>query len=220
MKSLLILLAAVFGSILVLAQAPTPVASPTPAPLAEPTPGPAAASPTPEAAGNTHDAAATVPLPGQSTGPTLEKNIPLMPETAPEGTEAGSHHRAHGSVSPHPTGTFEVEQDIRVRVRMRVAETQALKVDPSLDADWIAAHQASTDPERRAILGRFYSHLYDRMAKLDPSIATHAEVRKQITIERMKYTRLGELDNSEDPFGAPTPEPSGPKPPAEEPVSQ
>lgn len=104
---------------------------------------------------------------------------------------------------------------------MRKAETQVLNADPSLEADWAAAHQASTDPQRRQLLRDFYTKLYDRMAKIDPSIGGLAGEHKTAAFERMKYSRLGDLDNSEDPFVAPTPEPSGPNPPAQEaPASQ
>ena len=223
MKSLLVLLfAAAFASVPALAQtsgpAPAPGSSVAPAAAATATPAPAVASPA--SAGNTHEAASTVPLPGQSTGPTLEKNIPLIPETAPAGAETASHrHGARPGGTPHDT--FGVEKDIRVRVHLRLAQTRALKSDPGIEAEWTAAHAASTDPERRKLLALYYNHLYDRMAKIDPTIATEAANRKSIAIERMKYTRLGDLDNSEDPFVAPTPEPSGPNPPATEaPTSQ
>jgi len=68
-------------------------------------------------------------------------------------------------------------------------------------------------------LAVYFNHLYDRMAKLDPSIAEQAKTRKQAAIDRMKYTRLGDLDNPEDPFAAPTQEASGPNPPEPEPTA-
>ena len=108
--------------------------------------------------------------------------------------------------------TFATEKDVRVRVHLRQAENHVLN-DPAIQAEWDAAHRAPSQPERRTLLTAYYNHLYGDMIKLDPSIATLASVRRQAAIERMRYNRLGELDNSEDPFVSPTPEPSGPNPP-------
>ncbi len=178
------------------------------------------ASPSPQpAAGNTHDAAATVPLPGQPSGPTLEKNLPLIPETVPSNGASASPGKSNPAASPQKAATFQTEDDIRVRLRMRAAETRALN-DPAIQADWAAAHNTRTDPERRALLTVYYNHLYNRMLKLDPASSQRIEARRQSILARMKYTRLGDEDNSENPFVPPAPIASGPNPPVPDPAAQ
>jgi hypothetical protein len=218
MKSLLALLAtAAAVPLLVLAQSVP----------AGPGNGPAVANPNPAPAGPTghgasatapHDAAAGVPLPGLPAGASLEKNLPLIPENAPGNPEpggGGGSHRARPGASPKEFATFSTEEDIRSRLSMRIAQTRVLN-EPNIQAQWAAAHNTRTDPEKRALLTIYYNHLYDRMIKLDPNDAQRIEARRQSTLARMKYTRLGDLDNSEDAFVAPTPIPSGPNPPAQD----
>ena len=195
MKSLLLLLTAALFPLIALGQAPS--ASPAPVP----------------SAGNTHDAAATVPLPGQPTGPNLEKNLPLIPETVPPNPASAGPGKPAPAASPQQAATFQTEDDIRVRLRMRAAETRALN-DPAIQADWAAAHNTRTDPERRTLLTVYYNDLYNRMLKLDPASAQRIEARRLSTLARMKYNRLGDEDNSENPFVPPAPVPSGPNPPA------
>jgi hypothetical protein len=150
--------------------------------------------------------------------PALEKNLPLIPENAPGNPEpggGGGSHRARPGASPKEFATFSTEEDIRSRLSMRIAQTRVLN-EPNIQAQWAAAHNTRTDPEKRALLTIYYNHLYDRMIKLDPNDAQRIEARRQSTLARMKYTRLGDLDNSEDAFVAPTPIPSGPNPPAQD----
>jgi hypothetical protein len=224
MKSLLNLrvasLAALFSllpALPSLAQAPAASPTPTPIPIATgtaPAPKAPSAPKAPASAGNAHEAAAAVPLPGQSPGPSLEKNIPLIPEPpAPASRHGGG--KAQASSSPHEFATFQVEHDIRMRIHLRELQTRVWN-QPAIQADWAAAHHAATDPQRRALLAVYFNHLYDGMIKLDPTIAQRVNLRRQAVIERMKYTRLSDSDNSENPFVAPTPIPSGVNPPAQE----
>ena len=138
--------------------------------------------------------------------------MPLIPETAPSNPRSSHAGKAHPGASPHEFATFQTEKDIRGRIRLREAETRVLN-DPAIQAEWAAAHRATTEPEHRARLTVYYDHLYDRVIKLDPSVAVRAKVRKANAIARMKYTRLGDADNSENPFVAPAPSASGPNPP-------
>jgi len=221
MKSLLVLLtvgAPLFAGAQV-ATSPVPAAGASPAASSTPTPArPAASSAAVSpAAGNTHDAANNVPLPlpaaGQPTGPILEKNIPLIPENAPAHTASGRHKAgAHPGSSPHEFTTFTTEQDLRTRIQLRQVQTQVMN-DPALQEEWGVAHRAPTDPERRALLAAFYNHLFDRMIKISPSLADKINDRRTSAIGRMKYTRLGDPDNSDNPFVEATPLPSGPNPP-------
>jgi hypothetical protein len=198
MKSLLILLAAALAPLIALAQG-----GPVVAPGASATPSTGAPTSlfpdevTPAPSGPTHDAAATVPLPGQPTSAPLEKNIPLIPETAPATTK-GHHkgHAGHAGASPSVFSTFQTEQDIRVRVRLRQAETQAL-ADPAIRAQWSAAENAPTDPERRTLLTAYYNHLYDRMLRLDPENADRINARRLGSISRLKYVRIGNPDDDD-----------------------
>ncbi len=216
MKSLLILLAAAASATLfAIAQSANPFpAAGSPSPTG---------SGSPTAPGNTGPAASSVPLPGQPAGPTLEKNIPLIPEPGPYGAggpnggksgKSRKSGRSHANASPgaSPHGTFEVEQDIRLHIRIREAQTRAVN-EPAIRADWVAAHETRTDPERRAALTVYYNHLYDRMIQLDPSIATLANVRRQSAIFRMHYARLGDIVQADDPFATPAPAAGGKNPP-------
>jgi len=82
---------------------------------------------------------------------------------------------------------------------------------------------APSDPQRRSMLAEYYNHLYDRMIKLEPTLTAQVNMRRQISITRLKYIRIGEDDVSfnEDSIFAPAPEePSGPNPPQDENTQQ
>jgi hypothetical protein len=220
MKSLLVLLAvAASVSLLALAQSGTESASPSPA-SASSTPGaaPSAAAPA-VPGGNPGEAASSVPLPGQSPGPALEKNLPLIPETAPSGSGKPRKSRGSGEAGPNasvaPKDTFGVEQDVRVRIHMREAETLAAN-DPKIQADWVAAHNTLGDPARRAALIAYYNHLFDRMIKIDPTIADRVNARREAVVARMHYTRLGDLVPDDNPYATPAPAAEGKNPPNDE----
>jgi len=228
MKSILLLLAAAAAAaaplrLLAQAASPSPAGAAAaalfnPAPAASPAPSAIGVpSPASSSSGAAHDAAVAVPLPGQPSGQTLEKNMPLIPEEAPPSRRSHSG-KARPGASPQEYATFQTEHDIGTRVRMRMAETRALN-DPVVQADWVAAHAALTDTRRRALLTTYYTHLYDKMARIDPSLAERIATRKLATLARMKYTRLGDDDdNSENPF-APVPQAaSGPNPPSSDTV--
>jgi hypothetical protein len=227
MKSLLLLLAAAaFVSAAVIGYAQTEGASANPSP-AQGSPPPDAAAPSPDN-NSPGGAASLVPLPAapapspQPGTPALENNMPLIPETVTTGggkpgkggksrKSGGSHANASPGSSPHET--FQVEEDIRVRVRLRQAQTEAMNA-PEMQAEWAAAHSTRTDPQRRAALTDYYNHLYDRIIKIDPSIAANANLRRQAIITRMHYARLGDLPPSDDPYATPTPPASGKNPPS------
>jgi hypothetical protein len=111
-----------------------------------------------------------------------------------------------------------VEEDIRMRLRMRDAQTRASN-EPAIRGEWIAAHETRNDPARRAALKVYYNHLFDRMIQLDPTIADRVNARREAEIQHMYYPRLGDEAPSDDPFATPTPAAEGPNPPpAEEPL--
>jgi hypothetical protein len=203
-------------SIAVIGAAQSPDASPAPAP---------AAISSGAAGGNPGAAASSVPLPAQPSGPNLEQSMPLMPENVPPGTESGGGGRKSGKhkggipgpwSKPSPSGspreTFAVEADIRIRLKMRAAETQALN-EPQTQADWVAAHQTRTDPARRAALTVYYNHLYDRMIQIDPTIATAVNARRLGELGRLHYARLGDLLPADNPYATPVPPAQGVNPP-------
>jgi hypothetical protein len=211
MKSILILIAAAaaFASLLVLAQSDPTAATPTPSPAI---PG-----------GNAGEAASGVPLPGQTGGPALEKNLPLIPEYVPGGAENGGSGKkrksggAHAGASPEasPTNTFDVEQDIRMKIAVRKAVTEAFN-EPAIHEEWVAANRTHTDPARRTAFEHYFNHLFDRVVEIDPSIALLANYRRAAAISRMQYPRLGEVDPQDDPFATPAPASEGPNPPAQD----
>jgi hypothetical protein len=198
-------------------------------------PTPAVASPSPAAGAPDQMSgdASSVPLPAQAV-PTASPSgpaIPLMQESTPGSTPGGKSGKggkdkggkvnsgkggrnAHATPTP-PKQTFDVEADIRLRVHIREAQTKAVN-EPALEAQWAAAHDIKIDPKRRTALIAYYNHLYDTMIKIDPTITTAVNVRRNGVVNRMQYARLGDLLPSEDPYAAPTPAPSGPNPPAEE----
>jgi hypothetical protein len=162
-------------------------------------------------------------LPAQAA-PDLEQTMPLIPENMPAGSgkagKGGKGHRsgepgARPSPSGSPKNTFEVEADIRTRVRLRNAETLAVN-EPDIHAYWVAAHETRSDPARRAALTVYYNHLYDRMIKFDPTIATNANLRRQAILGRLVYARLGDLLPSDNPYATPVPDSMGKNPPPSE----
>jgi hypothetical protein len=168
-----------------------------------------------------------VPLPAQNVPAAAEQQqtMPLIPENVPAGSEkkgksgrtrkAPKSGQAGGAVSPggSPHDTFQVEEDIRMRVRMRKAQTVAVN-EPDIQADWAAAHETRSDPARREALKVYYNHLYDRMIKIDPTIAVGANLRRQAVLGRLVYARLGDLLPSDNPYATPEPETESQNPPA------
>jgi len=156
--------------------------------------------------------------------PLIPENVQAGSEKAGKGGKAGKGRRseepgAKAAPSGSPRNTFEVEEDIRMRVRLRRAATQAVS-DPDIQADWVAAHETRSDPARRAALKVYYNHLYDRIIKIDPAIAVSANLRREALLARLIYARLGDLPPSDNPYATPVPEAEGPNPPAtEEPPS-
>lgn len=156
--------------------------------------------------------------------------MPLIPETMPGGKgkagkggnegKQGRSGRAHGGASPgaSPHGTFQVEEAIQTRIRVREAETK-VENEPDMQAEWAAAHATLTDPERRTALIAYYNHLYDRMLKMDPTIAANVNIRREAVIARMHYARLGDLLPAQDPYATPAPAAEGPNPPSTDPGS-
>jgi hypothetical protein len=209
-----------YGPATALPQSP-PVGSPSPEPTPAPGPSPATTGP----------AATSVPLPGLPAGPSLEQNVPLIPETAPSGRggkpgKSGKSRRRHGagpngsaSPSASPRDTFGVERDIRLRIRLREAQTRAAN-EAAVLADWVAAHNTRNDPARREALKVYYNHLYDRIIQIDPSVMELANSRRQAAIGRMYYPRLGD-QIPDNPFATPVPaeiEGQNPPPGAEPPL--
>ena len=188
-------------------------------------PAPAAGITSGTAAGNPGAAASSVPLPAQPAEPNLDQTMPLIPENvqpgsekAGEGGKGGKHKKgavgpwASPSPSGSPRNTFDVEADIRSRLRMREVETQVLN-EPETQANWVAAHQTRTDPARRAALTVYYNHLYDRMIQIDPTIAVAVNQRRQSVVGRLHYARLGDLPPSDNPYATPVPPSEGVNPP-------
>jgi hypothetical protein len=147
--------------------------------------------------------------------------MPLIPETAPpsSGRRHGRKSKSRKSgddsgldASPTPHDTFGVEQDIRLHIRIREAQTRAAN-DRSVQADWVAAHNTRTDPARREALKRYYNHLYDRMIQIDPSVTDLANFRRHAVIDRMYSSRLGEEAPDENAFAVPAPQDEGKNPP-------
>jgi hypothetical protein len=151
-----------------------------------------------------------------------------MPETIPSGSagpsgrhgkgakaESGGEAATSGTASKN---TFDVERDIRLRVHLRMADTQA-ENDPKIQADWLAAHETRTDPDRRTALTRYYTDLTAEVEKIDPTIAQQADARKASAIDRLHYAHLGDEPPELDPFGTPPPPQEGQNPPSPDTVN-
>jgi hypothetical protein len=209
MKSLLALLAAAaLLPIAARAQTKAPEATALNPTQASPsaTPAPAAS---PAVSGS--EAASVVPLPGEAipATPALEKPLPLMPENIPPGAQSsGQHHHgaggeAGGAATP-AKDTFGVERDVRAHIHYRMAETQA-ENEPKIQADWYAAHQTRTDPDRRVALTKYYDDLTAEIVRIDPTVARQADLRHITAIDRLHYAHLGDQPPDQDPFAAPAP---------------
>jgi hypothetical protein len=145
--------------------------------------------------------------------------MPLIPQAvapaAGKPVKAKKSGQAGANGSPAPRNTFAVESDIRIRIKLRIAGTQAMAA-PELKAQWVAAHATKDDPDRRAALEKYYNNLYDRIIKIDPSIAENANIRRTAIIQRLHYARLGDLPPSDDPYATPAPASEGVNPPVQD----
>lgn len=83
-------------------------------------------------------------------------------------------------------------EEIRKHVLFRKAKTQALK-DPRFDELITQADAAKTDPEKRVIMRKYYTLLFNRMAQIDPSIAPLIEQKRRVSINRLSQANLREL---------------------------
>jgi len=199
-----------------------------------PTPAGAVPRPgsSPEISGS--EAASAVPLPGEAVpaAPALEKPLPLMPENMPPGAtgpsgrhgkggkgqsggQAGGEAGTSGTASKN---TFDVERDIRLRVHIRIAETQA-ENEPKIQADWLAAHETRTDPDRRTALTKYYTDLTAELEKIDPTVTQQVEARKVSAIDRLHYAHLGDEPPEFDPYGTPAPAVENQNPPAQDAIN-
>jgi hypothetical protein len=100
--------------------------------------------------------------------------LSLIPETPLPSTKP----KSSGVVVKKKSSTEQAADDLQARVRLRQVKTKALQ-DPKFDAEWAEAQAATTNAGKRDLLTRYYNHLYDRMAALDPKLKPRLEELRQ-----------------------------------------
>ena len=98
----------------------------------------------------------------------------LIPETPLPQTKP----KSSGAVVKKKSSTEQSADDLQARVRLRQVKTKALQ-DPKFEEEWAQAQAATTNAGKRDLLTRYYNHLYDRMAALDPKLKPRLEELRQ-----------------------------------------
>lgn len=170
MKALFALAAATLLTTAVAQEAPKPQLRGGPAAPKEPTSEPAAAP----------AAAAKEPLglipetlepaPKPKGGALLEPGDATMPEQKIDKTTAA-------------------QDELNARIKMRDLKTKVDR-DPKVIGELDRANAAKTDYEKREALRSYYTLLYDRIAKLDPSLKKRANEAKMRMSHRLDQTRI------------------------------
>lgn len=212
LKTLAILATALIGGFSFLdaqeaSPSPTPEVSPAPSPsnkkgiqpLSTASPAPAStpgASPAPTLSPSGAPAAA----PGQSPGPALEEPaqlppLPLMPQPLPPAAPAkspspvtppagkqGKAAKAGATPTPIPL----TAEQLRKNIRLCELTTQVLREDRSVTKMRRTAELAKTFEGRRTALRDYYTLLYTKIEKLDPTLHD--------LVEQILFTHLYALE--------------------------
>ncbi len=155
-------------------------------------------------------------IPGNPTTPAASGRLELMPSPTPQLTpeplplipEAPEPTRKpKGSAITEPakekkSKTEIAADEMQERIRFRQAKTKVTQ-DPVMQEEWNRAHRTRTDFERREALKAYYTKLYSRMLKLDPSIKARVAVEQERSLHKLVQTRVAgteapEIDDREE----------------------
>lgn len=145
----------------------------------------------------TEPAAEPAAAPKLDLAPNQKEPLSLIPETLepapkPKGsalTEPGEMTSGSSTKEQKIDKTTAAQDELDARIKMRELKTKAER-DPKLQAELDRANSAKTDYEKREGLRTYYTMLYDRVAKMDPSLKKRAlEARVRMT-HRLDQTRI------------------------------
>jgi hypothetical protein len=198
MKSLPLLFASAFAS-LVLAQDPVPPADSAPVP-AQPAPLPVEPAPPPSQA----NPAELPPLPdpsptgeagellrnqpGSRVKPAPQAEPSMVPEFIPGARGSRERPKTRSTLRP-PTTSAELD----ARIRFRQAHSRASS-DPKIQELWEESRRVPTDGQKRDALRRYYTLLYKRMLSIDRGIAALVQERQRVSLHRLDQTRIEPTD--------------------------
>ena len=121
-------------------------------------------------------------LPDQA--PSLVKPEPAATETTTTTTTTGTTEKKE-KVSK----TEVAEQDLMERIHYREAKTKAL-ADPKIIAAWDRANLSRTDISKRTALLEYYKLLFDRIVKIDSTLAKAVALKKLDAEHRVMQVRI------------------------------
>jgi len=99
-----------------------------------------------------------------------------------------------------PKKPSQAEGELAARIRLREAKTRALR-DSRIQAEWDRARSARTALEKREALKSYYTMLYDRIAKLDSTLASRVAVLRHASIKRITQRNIDSTDPIERAIG-------------------
>lgn len=124
-----------------------------------------------------------------------QEEVPLIPAEIPQnekprGTALDTREKK--------SKTDQSTEELMERIRIREARTKAER-DPQVQAEWANATAAKKDYYKREALKAYYTALYGRMVKIDPSLKKTLELHKAAALRRLEQTRI---DPTEPPVAA------------------
>lgn len=133
--------------------------------------------------------------PAAQSAPAADESLfsepPLLLQPTPETEEIQPPKKKQPPKTTRNPQSITVDE-IKVRILMRKAKTKAL-TDPRLHELLAEADAAKTDPEKRAILRRYYELLYKRMSAANPELAPFIETQRAGSLARLESPRLRDL---------------------------
>jgi hypothetical protein len=180
MKALFVLLTA--AALLV-----QPVAAQVKAPAAAAATPAAPATPAPPAARPDPSLDLIPAAPGQIAPPPATTEPSLIPES-PAALYRERDKVARAAVTAKTQTEIAVEA-LLAKVRYREARTRALS-DPAFTEELQRAKAAKTEYAKRESYKRYYTALYDRIAKIDPRVKDLVELRKKFTLNRLTQKKV------------------------------
>jgi hypothetical protein len=127
-------------------------------------------------------------LPSQDLFPSIPAPAD-RPQPVPAEPEA-SQPQAKSSPSPDADSMKKgTSAQLRQAVRIRQLKT-ALLADPVIEGELARARCAKTEEGRRVLMRNYYTLLYTRIEKLDPSVYEMAEKELQESLARYEQTKV------------------------------
>lgn len=136
--------------------------------------------------------------PGQpNPKPAFSEPLPLIPDSLDPVDRPGSRGSQKNKASH---ARAKAEGTVPQRIQLRELKTRAL-ADGTIQQQWDFAQQARTDAGKREEMKKYYSMLYDRMARLDPKLKPVLDKRKDTALHRIEQRHIQASELIEDRDG-------------------